>query len=185
MSELNASLAKLGMRMPEEALRAFLTHAQKSKLSPAQIVEQLCALEQQERDARNLVRRTKAATLARPSPLDTFDWNHPKKIDRYLHDELLTLTFLRRGENILFRGQAGIGKSSLAQNLGVMALAKGYCVRFSTVSAALVDLIRQESIPATERRLKRYVNPDLLILDELGYVPCCCRARCVIGSPPG
>jgi DNA replication protein DnaC len=176
MSDLTARLSKLGMRVSEEALRAFLTHAQKSKLSPAQIVEQLCAVEQQERDARNLARRTKAATLARPAPLDTFDWNHPRKIDRHLYDELLTLEFLRRSENILFRGQAGIGKSSLAQNLGVAALAKGYNVRFATVSAALVDLIRQESIPATERRLKRYVNPDLLILDELGYVPCDSRA---------
>jgi DNA replication protein DnaC len=176
MSDLNTSLAKLGMRISEEALRAFLTHAQKSKLSPMQTLEQLCAIEQQERDTRNLARRTKAATLARPTALDKFDWNHPRKIDRDLYTELLTLAFLQRGENILFRGQAGIGKSSLAQNLGVAALAKGYTVRFLTVSAALVDLIRQESIPATERRLKRYVNPDLLILDELGYVPCDARA---------
>src|SRR5262249_41347620 len=47
---------------------------------------------------------------------------------------------------------------------------------FSTLPAALADLLRQESIPATERRLRRYTNPDLLILDELGYVPCDCRA---------
>jgi DNA replication protein DnaC len=45
-------------------------------------------------------------------------------------------------------------------------------VRFTTLAAALADLLRHETIPAIERRLRRYTAPDLLILDELGYVPC-------------
>ena len=176
MSDLHDLLEKLGMRLSREALDALLNHAQKSRLSPAQLVEQLCAIEQRERDARNLARRAKAATLGTPAPLDKFDWNHPRSIDRQLYEELLTLDFLRRGENVLFRGQAGVGKTSLAQNLGLRALERGQTVRFSTVPAALADLLRQESLPATERRLRRYTAPDLLILDELGYVPCDSRA---------
>jgi DNA replication protein DnaC len=176
MSEPVDLLRKLGMRLPREALDALLTHAQKSRLSPAQLVEELCTLEQHERDARNLARRARAATLGTCVPLDKFDWNHPRTVDRHLYDELLTLEFLRRGENVLFRGQAGIGKTSLAQNLGLRALERGHTVRFATVPAALADLLRQESLPATERRLRRYTSPDLLILDELGYVPCDSRA---------
>ena len=53
---------------------------------------------------------------------------------------------------------------------------RGHTVRFSTVPTALADLLRQEPLPATERRLRRYTSPDLLILDELGYVPCDSRA---------
>ena len=64
----------------------------------------------------------------------------------------------------------------LAQNLGLRALERGHTVRFSTLPAALADLLRQESLPAIERRLKRYTFPVLLILDELGYVPCDSRA---------
>jgi DNA replication protein DnaC len=176
MADLLEALSRLGLRLPREALDALLTHAQKSRLSPAQLLEQLCSIEQRERDARNLARRSKAAAIGNNEPLDKFDWNHPRFIDRQLYDGLLTLDFLTRGENVLLRGQAGVGKTSLAQNLGSRALERGHTVRFSTVPAALVELLRQESLPATERRLKRYTTPDLLILDELGYVPCDSRA---------
>lgn len=176
MSDLHPLLGKLGLRLTREALDALLTHAQKSRLSPIQVVEQLCETEQRERDARNLARRTKTATIGGCKPLDQFDWNHARSIDRQLYEELLGLDFLRRGQNILFRGQAGVGKTTLAQCLGMRALERGYTVRFSTVPAALADLLRQESLPATERRLRRYTTPDLLLLDELGYVPCDSRA---------
>ena len=64
----------------------------------------------------------------------------------------------------------------LAKAIGQAALERGYSVRFSTLAAALADLLQQESLPAFERRLKRYLQPDLLILDELGYLPCDSRA---------
>jgi DNA replication protein DnaC len=166
-------LRALGFRASAEALRALLAHATKSKLSPAELVIELAALEKRERDARNHEARTKAATIGAVKPLDRFDWNHPREIDRELYEELLgTLGFIERGENVLFRGQPGVGKSTLAKHLGLAALAKGHTVRFTTLAGALADLLRLESVPAIERRLRRYTQPDLLILDELGYIPC-------------
>jgi DNA replication protein DnaC len=176
-TDLFELLRKIGIRASRQAIEAYLTHAQKMKASPAQVVEQLCALEQREREARNLARRHKMAALGSPKPLDRFDWNHPRSIDRDLYENLhSSLDFIRRGENILLRGQAGVGKTTLAQNLGLRALERGHTVRFSTLPAALADLLRQESIPATDRRLRRYTSPDLLLIDELGYVPCDSRA---------
>lgn len=176
-TDLVELLRKIGVRASRDAIDAWLAHAAKSKASPAQTIEQLCTLEQREREARNLARRAKMATLGTPKSLDRFDWNHPRSVDRELFDQLHgSLDFVRRGENVLLRGQAGVGKTTLAQNLGLRALERGYTVRFCTLPAALADLLKQESIPATERRLRRYTSPDLLVLDELGYVPCDSRA---------
>jgi DNA replication protein DnaC len=163
----------LGFRASADAIRALITHATKSKMSPAQTLLELSVLEKRERETRNLAARTKAAALGSVKSLDRFDWTHPRSIDRELFEELHdSLGFLERGENVLLRGQAGVGKSTLAKNLGLAALAKGRTVRFTTLATALADLLRRESLPAIERQLRRYTNPDLLIIDELGYVPC-------------
>jgi DNA replication protein DnaC len=167
------ALRALGFRASVEAIRALITHATKSKMSPAEVCLELATLDKRERDQRNLAARTKDATLGPVKPLDRFDWSHPRQIDRDLFEDMHeTLGFITRGENVLFRGQAGVGKSTLAKHLGLSALAKGHTVRFTTLATALADLLRHETLPAIERRLRRYTGPDLLILDELGYVPC-------------
>jgi DNA replication protein DnaC len=174
--DLPEMLRGLGFRTAKEALAAFLTHATKSRFAPVQTLEQLVSLERRERDARNLARRTKLATLGRMRTLDRFDWNHPRKIDRGLYESLLGLEFVDQRHNVLFRGPSGVGKTTLAQNLGLEALKRGYSVRFTTLAAALADLLKQESLPALERRLRRYTRPALLLLDEIGYLPCDSRA---------
>jgi DNA replication protein DnaC len=170
--DLFEGLKHLGIRAAPDALRALTTHLTKSRASPVESFEQLVALERRERDERNLARRTKLATLGSFQTLDRFDWNHPRVIDRALYEELLELAFLERGDNVLLRGQSGVGKTNLAQNLTQVALQKGRTVHFTTLATALADLSRQESLPALERRLRRYTGVDLLALDELGYLPC-------------
>lgn len=175
-TDITEVLRGLGFRAARDALDAFLKHAHKSRLGPAETLEQLAALERRAREATNLARRTKVASLGTIEPVDRFDWSHPRKIDRPLVERLLGLDFIGDAQNVLFRGQSGVGKTMLAKNLGHAALVRGHTVRFATLATALADLLRQESLPAFERRLKRYVTPDLLILDELGYLPCDTRA---------
>lgn len=173
-------LKQLGFRADRDAIAAFLTHAHKSRFGPTQTLEELVALERRAREATNLERRTRSACLGKFKPFDRFDWNHPRKIERALVERLVGLDFVARGDNVLLRGPSGVGKTMLAKNLGHAALVAGYTVRFITLADALADLLRQESIPAFERRLKRYLHPDLLILDELGYLPVDSRAADIL-----
>ncbi|WP_373048526.1 ATP-binding protein [Vulgatibacter sp.] len=149
---ITGGLRGLGIRAPEDALRALLAHLTKSRVSPVEVIEQLVALERRERDARNLARRTKGAALGSFKPLDQFDWNHPRSIDRGLYEELLELALLDRGENVLFRGQSGVGKTSLAQNLGLAALERGRSVRFTTLAVLVAALSHRQLFVRAHRR---------------------------------
>jgi DNA replication protein DnaC len=150
------------------------------RVGPTETVEQLVDLEERSRAAVNLARRTRFACLGSFKTMDRFDWAHPETIDRALVERLLELDFVEQGENVLLKGGSGLGKTMIAQNLAHAALAAGFTVRFSTLAAALADLLNQESLPAFERRVRRYTRPDVLILDELGYLPCDTRAADIL-----
>ena len=176
--DIATQLRLLGFRVSVQSLRAFFEHATHSRLSPVDVCEKLIEMERRERESRNLAARMRLATLGKFSTLDRFDWNHPRQIDRKLYEGLHgSLDFLDRGDNVLLRGPSGVGKTTLAQNLGLAAISRGHSVRFSSLAALLTDLLRRESLPALERSLRhRYLAPKLLIVDELGYLPCDSRS---------
>lgn len=111
-----------------------------------------------------------AARLGRFKPVTDFDWSWPKKLDRALVEELFTMRFVREGVNVILLGPNGVGKSTLAQNLAHQALVQGHTVRYTTASDMLHDLAAQESTRALARRLVRYCQPQLLCVDEVGYL---------------
>ena len=174
------SLVSLGLRAPQAALEALVAHATQSRMSPTQLLENLCTLERRERETKNLAFRTKTAALGSVCALDRFDWAHPRSIDRPLYEQLLSPDFVKKGHNVLFRGPSGVGKTSLAQNLGMEALRQGFSVRFTTLASALADLLKYESLPVFERHLAQYTKPHLLIVDEIGYLPCDNRAADIL-----
>lgn len=171
-NDLYDMLRELGLQCPRAQLDAFVKHATEQRHSPVQVLEELARMERRERDTRNLERRTRAAKLGTVKPLEEFDWNHPRKIPRGRIEALLGLDFITAGQNVLFRGASGVGKTTLAKHLGFEALRHGHTVRFVSLAEFLADLIKQESLPALERRMKRYTSPALLIVDEIGYLPC-------------
>ncbi len=133
-------------------------------------VEPLLAAEETERQRRSLERRVRAAKLGRFKPLADFDWDWPRSADRALVEELFTLGFLREGANVVFVGPNGVGKTTLAQNLVHQAVLAGHTALRVTASEMLGDLIVQDGPAALRRRLRHYCRPQLLCIDEVGYL---------------
>jgi DNA replication protein DnaC len=108
--------------------------------------------------------------LGRFKPLTEFDWQWPSKIDQTAVQRLMQLDFISEASNIIILGSNGVGKSTLAQNLGYKAVMHGHTVLFTTAANMLNDLAAQDGDNALRRRLTYYAKTKLLIIDEIGYL---------------
>jgi DNA replication protein DnaC len=127
-------------------------------------------LEERERHKRSLERRLRSARVATFKPMADFDWSWPKRVDREAVDELFALGFLKTGHNAVLVGPNGVGKTMILKNVAHQAVVRGHTVRFATASDMLADLAAQESSAALGRRLRRYTVPQILCVDEVGYL---------------
>lgn len=127
-------------------------------------------IEDAERSRRSLERRIHSARIGAFKAMADFDWDWPKKIHRPTIDELFTLQFIEEGANVVLLGPNGVGKSMIAKNLAYQALLRGYTARFTAASDMLNDLAAQQTSSSLARRLRRYCNPMLLCIDEVGYL---------------
>jgi len=134
------------------------------------VLTQWLAWEQDERQQRSLRRRLSSAKLGRFTPLSEFDWTWPKKINQQRIHALMQLTFLNDAINPVLIGSNGVGKSTIAKNIGHTAVMQGHTVLFTTAANMLNDLAAQDGDIALRRRLAYYSKPKLLIIDEVGYL---------------
>ena len=152
------------------ALGLYALAAQDAAVLSEAWITRLLAIEEPERQRRSLQRRLTNARLGAFKPLVDFDWRWPRRIDRDLIEELFTLAFIDEATNVVFLGPNGVGKSMLAKNLTHRAVLQGHIARFITASDMLHDLAAQDSDASLARRLRRYTQPRLLCIDELGYL---------------
>jgi DNA replication protein DnaC len=141
-----------------------------------EILEKIVTWEESERAQRSLDRRLASASLERFKPLSEFDWNWPTKCDRGTIEKLMHLDFLNDATNIILSGPNGIGKSTIASNITYQTVMQGHTAIFVTASQLLSDLTAQETDRALRQKLKKYAQPALLVIDEVGYLPFSTRA---------
>jgi DNA replication protein DnaC len=132
---------------------------------------QVVELELIERERKAAERRLKAARFPAPKTLDEFDFAARPSVNKPLLLDLARGDYLTKRENVLFVGPSGTGKTHLATALGLAACARGKRVRFWRVTE-LITTLREADQERHLLRLRHQLGRlDLLILDELGYVP--------------
>ncbi len=116
-------------------------------------------------------RRIHAARFPVIKTLDTFNWSWPAKIDRTRIQDLMRLAFLEEHANIILLGGVGIGKTHLATALAHQACLEDHTVLWTTTIDMVNSLIAAQAAQRLRQELKKYLRPELLVLDEIGYLP--------------
>ncbi len=144
--------------------------AQDAALLAEPWVERVIDIEDRERKRRSLERRLANARIGAFKPFADFDFNWPKRIDRPLIEELFSLAFVDDATNVVLVGPNGVGKTMLVKNLLHHGVLNGFTARFTTASDMLHELAAQDSDASLARRLRRFTGPQLLAIDEVGYL---------------
>jgi len=153
-----------------KALKLYGLLARWEEVRDTTWVAQLLQWEFDARSQRSLDTRLKSARIGRFKPIAYFDWAWPKKCDRAAIEDFMQLTFLKEAMNIILCGPNGVGKSTIAKNIAHQAIIHGHTALFTTAGHMLNELASQDGDNALRRKLKQYTQPQILIVDEVGYM---------------
>jgi DNA replication protein DnaC len=157
---------RLGTLAPTLPDRLALARAQ--QLDYAQFLTLLLADEIQRREQQALERHLLQAGFEERVTLDDFDWSAPIQLDRRQLQHIFTLQFLDRKEHVLVVGPVGVGKTFVVEALGAATVRAGHSVLFVRADGLLRELGQARADHTFERVFRRYLAPDLLILDDFG-----------------
>lgn len=152
-------------------LESRLQRAAQEDWTSVAFLADLLEAEVQERRRRSIPMQGRRARLPYPKTWEDVDFGFQPSIDRRLMEELATLGFIDRAYHVLLLGPPGVGKSHLAVALALRALQTGISAYFVTVRERVADLPHAQAELAFSRRMRQYLRPKLLIIDEMGYWP--------------
>ncbi|MEO2047043.1 MAG: IS21-like element helper ATPase IstB [Pirellulales bacterium] len=164
-------LTTLKLSRIAEIYRETLDESTRKNASILEVLSTLFAEEAIARAERTLQRRIRQARLPKCKTLEDYDFTFPKRIPKQKILRLFDCQFVEKKERNVFIGSTGAGKSHLLTALGYRACEQGISVRFTRV-IDMINVLTTAQINGTlEKALRAYVNPSLLLLDELGYLP--------------
>lgn len=169
--ELLEALKRLRLPAVSESLEPRLRQAREQKLSHAEFLYRLLTDEVSRRERRQLELRLRRARFDQEKVLEEYDFGFNPLVPRERVLELASCRFVVERRNVVLTGPTGVGKSHLAQALGHQACRAGYTVRYTGARELLTELRASRADDSFEATLRRYVKPQLLIVDDLGLRP--------------
>lgn len=165
------NLTNLKLKYFIENYHAAAQLAAESQMSHIDFLAELVDGEIDMRNARAVERRLRNAKLPFEKSMDQFQWTHPEKINRMQIENLMKLNFIDKKVNVLIIGGSGLGKTHIANALARVACINGYNTLFTSAIEIVNTLTAARASNCMDKALKRYLHPQLLIADELGYLP--------------
>ena len=149
-------------------LHTRLQEATANRLAHAEFLELVFQDELNVRKERMLARRTKTADFHHLKTLEDFDWRFNSSIPRKQIYDLAAGHFIRQATDVLFIGPPGVGKTHLAQAIGYEAIKLNFLVLYRSIFDLVRDFLKDEAFNQQDRVLRKYLKPDLLIIDDMG-----------------
>jgi DNA replication protein DnaC len=168
---LRQNLKELKLSTMFSCLAEHLRQASDTHLSYEEFLLGLTETELQVRAHNRLKRRLREAKFPLMKPLEEFQFERAVGLDARQIRQLCTCEYIEQHRNVIFLGNSGTGKTHLATGLGIEACKQGVRTRFVTGCGLANELLEAREERVLSRLMKRYAGYDLLIVDELGYVP--------------
>ena len=171
MERLGTALTTLGLKAVEARLDGLLEQAAKKEPSYADFLDEVLTCEVDARRTRYLRARLQLAHLPFVKTFEQFDFSFQPSIDERQVRELRTLRFVHEASNVILLGPPGVGKTHLSVALAEAAIQAGFGAYFMTAHELVTDLGRAYREGRLDRRMRVYLAPKVLIVDEMGYLP--------------
>jgi len=171
IEQLQETLSGLGLAAVEARLEGLLEQAAKKEPSYGDFLLEVLTTESDARRQRYLKTRLQLAHLPYIKTFDQFDFSFQPSIDERQIRELRTLRFVHEASNVILLGPPGVGKTHLAVALAEAAIRASQAAYFMTAHDLVDDLGRAYREGRLDRRMKVYLAPKVLIIDEMGYLP--------------
>ena len=169
--ELRANLKALHLSNMARNLEGLLRQAKESGIGYDEFLLDLTGAELQARAESRLNRRIKESKFPLLKPLETFDPGAVPDLDLRLFRELAGCSYIQERRNVIFLGRSGTGKTHMATALAIEACKNNFRTRFVTCYGLVNELVEARQERVLQRLIQKVVRCDLLVLDELGYIP--------------
>jgi DNA replication protein DnaC len=171
MIGLRENLKALSLATVARDLESRIRQAKESGPGYDEFLLDLTTIELEARAENRLNRRVREAKFPLMKTLEGFDFAAVPDLDIRIIRELTGGDYIKEHRNVLFLGRSGTGKTHLATALGVEACRNNYRTRFISCYGLVNELIEARQDRDLQRIIGRYARYELLILDELGYIP--------------
>ena len=171
IEQVNQQCKHLNLASLLTALPALLQQADANELSYLQYTQQLLAHEVNQRNDKRLAMNRRKAGFPVEKHLESFDYRHQTTITKRQVNHLLDFDFIDNRNNLIFIGPPGVGKTHLSIGIGLKAVAAGYKVLFTSALSLTETLELAELRGELKKKITTLCKNDLLIIDELGYLP--------------